>query len=197
MLVGRIIGDAGDYRGEDLAAGSSRVQITGNPKRARRDIYSGCRLSCHPRLLTIDRRRQAKIAISLAYSRESSLALRRRDEERNGSEKRRATRCSLSLSLLGEHVKSVSQRSSSFCATRIWEPQQGATFFLLRALAFYILGVWPTFENFADQFRLKIPRLLRYKFAFAPCPLNIIAEKYQGNPIIIKHFGIFLSAVEK
>lgn len=123
MFIERVIGDAELSRRGSLAAGSSQVQITGSPKRARRDIYSDYRLSCHPRLQPIgdDERKPRSLSrilegVPLGPPPPSSLPPHHRwNGEHNGSEKRDEPRVALSERARQESI----QRSSSFCSTRI------------------------------------------------------------------------------
>lgn len=161
MFVERVIGDAELSRRGSLAAGSSQVQITGGTQNAREEIF----IPTIDFLATRAYNRSAMTSenrdLSRVFSRASlsaplppppSPSMERRTQRER--EKRRATRCSL-----GEHVKRAPKGLQVFAQLAY----EGATFFLLRALACYILFVRPTFGNFAGQFRFKIARSLQYK----------------------------------
>lgn len=120
MFVERVIGDAELSRRGSLAAGSSQVQITGSPKRARRDIYSDYRLSCHPRLQPIgdDERKPRSLSrilegVPLGPPPPSPHTI-------DGTENATGARKETSHALLSRRARQEStQRSSSFCSTRI------------------------------------------------------------------------------
>lgn len=119
MFVERVIGDAELSWRESLAAGSSRVQITGSPKRARRDIYFGYWLSCHPRLQPIgdDERKPRFLSRTLGGVPRPSPSLPPIDGTENTTGARKETSHAL-LSPRRARQEST-QRSSSFCSTRI------------------------------------------------------------------------------
>lgn len=106
------------------AVSSTRVRITGNPKREVIFIPMGFLANGHAHSRP---NRQVKIRSRVHWS-----VSFHRQARRNASERRRAARC-----YARGARQERTQRSSSFCPTHMREPQQGATFFFLRAFTFF------------------------------------------------------------